>query len=166
MADRNRGAARKPRGVQFKKGNTVAVTHGATSPRMIEARAAEIRERIEAEIAAVPYLTAPDAGIVRRYVWLSAQAQLIQEGLEATGGMVTSRGTERKGALLLMRVHRLLLETEKVLGLGAAPRAGVMRDMSGAHVGRAQVLAIQDRLREKQVRLLESPDDQADTEAS
>lgn len=140
----------KPRGVQFQKGNLAGVKHGATSPRMIEARAAEIRARIESELDQSPVpVIAADGGLRRRYVWLSAQFEMAQERMEATGGMYTSRGTERKGVQLLLRLNRQLGDMEKLLGLGAAPRAGVLRDMSGAHVGKAQVDAIQRRLREK-----------------
>ena len=102
---------------------------------------------MRAELAEVSYLTFPDGSLVRSYCYVTARIELLQEYLEASGGMFTTRGAPKRGAsFMLLLIHRQQ-ELAKVLGLGPAPRAQMAQAMAGAGKDVAMIRAAQDRAR-------------------
>ena len=61
----------------FVEGNVAAVTHGATSERVVDARALEVREQL---VSVAPWITEPHfADAVTRYCRAEARARLLHD---------------------------------------------------------------------------------------
>jgi len=107
-----------------------------------------IRSRVLAELAAVPYLTAPDSSLVERYCFLCAQAEVIEDYFMAIGGFLSEAGKAHPSTTLYTSLVHRIEGLAKVLGLGPNPRTQVLQGM--ANTGKELVLikAAQERMRQ------------------
>lgn len=112
---------------------------------LIQPRADELLGEIMGMASSRPI----DHMVAGRVAFKVAQAERLEKYFDRTGGMVTTRGNPKKGADFYLRLSRQITDDAKVLGIGAAPGAAVMRDTAGARLGMSEVAAIQNRLRNK-----------------
>lgn len=134
----------------IRPGQRLALKHGAYSLKTVEDRMPEIRARLDAELAEVPYLTPPDEGLKRSYCYVTSQRELMEERLEATGGLFTRRGTPRKGAGFLLQLIDRQEKLARSLGLGALARAQTIQAAAAGRRDAADVEARYARMRQKQ----------------
>jgi hypothetical protein len=87
--------------------------------------------------------------VAGRTAFKVAQAEKMEKYFEENGGMFTSRGALKKSADFYLRLSRQITDDAKVIGIGAAPGAAVMRDTAGARLGMAEVDVRLNRLRAK-----------------
>jgi hypothetical protein len=130
------------------------VKHGMHNEAMVEGRAAEISDRMDAELEQVPYLITQDGSLVRTYKKVTSQVELGWEYFERNGGIWTSRGTLKRGAIQLDRLMARQESLAKVLGLGAVPRSQVALAMANTRTADAEVRAAQERLRQRHLKVI------------
>jgi len=140
----------------FEPGNEAALTHGATSPRYIEPRAAEIAEAIlSAEDMAD--LTSPRYRLdVLALARAEAQIERLDKWLGSEVGDLSD--TRRLAAYgLLDKAERRAAGCRTRLGMSPLARARLGRDHAAAGLDAAQLLT---KLREAAERQQEGTDDQ------
>jgi hypothetical protein len=118
-------------------------------PELLKPLADELAAHIAAELALQPQTQPIDMGMVNIHAFMEAEARRRMEYSIRTGGLWTSRGSLKKGGREFLNLVYRIHESAKVLGIGAAPRAGVLRDMADARLGSLEVHAAQERLRAK-----------------
>jgi hypothetical protein len=134
----------------LKPGDRLALRHGAYSLKAIEARLPAIRERLEAELAQVPYITPPDESLKRAYCFVVAQRELMEQYFETHGGLLTLRGSPKKGAFFMLQLIDRQEKLARALGLGALARAQTFHDLSAGRRNQADVEGRYQRMRAKQ----------------
>lgn len=95
-------------------GNTLALRHGATSPREVQPLAEGFHAAI---IEAAPWTSSPAfAGTVQSWAWAEGQALLLRRWLDENG-MLDGEDEERSAARLLDRIEGRLAKLRDQLGL-------------------------------------------------
>ncbi|RZU30473.1 hypothetical protein BKA19_0089 [Blastococcus saxobsidens] len=138
-------------------GNTLALQHGAYSPRKVDPLAAELRAAVLADVS-TDYLRAPRyAPALWAWARAEAQVQLLTEYL-ARAGEETADGVGdleqdrvRSAYLLLHRAEARALSGRRALGLDPLAAARLGRDRAATEVDVARVMAEMDR-REREAR--------------
>jgi hypothetical protein len=122
----------------FAPGNTVALHHGAYSPRKVDPLAAEL---VEQAIAVTDYLAEP-AYRPALWAWGRAEArvQLLEEWL-AEHGQLDDDGKPRPATELLEKLERRAAAERVQLGLTPLARARLGRNVAAAHVDLARLWA-------------------------
>lgn len=141
----------------IKPGERLALKHGMYSRPKIEDRLPEIRAWLEERLAEnpIPNQTV-DEPLRLRYCWLGAQAQVAQEQFDAQGGLYTESGAPKKGAQFLLQIYDRLEKMERIMGIGALPRAQTAQLTANASLNQTAVRDAQERLRARQnLRLIE-----------
>lgn len=134
-----------------KPGDRLALKHGAYSPASLETRFPELEARLERELLANPLPNHEvDAAQRRRWVFLTAQVEAIQEYYRENGGFYTRRGTPKKGVMLLTTLYKALNDLERSMGIGHLARAQVIQAAAAGRRDAADVDARYARMRAKQ----------------
>jgi terminase small subunit-like protein len=120
-----------PRHPDFAAGNTVAVRHGAYSPRRVDPLAAEV---VEQALADVDWLQPCDRPAVWAWARSEARVQLLGEWLAEQGGDVDDDGSVRPAAELLNRLEARAESLRSKLGLDPLSRARLGRDVAATRV--------------------------------
>jgi phage terminase small subunit len=115
----------------FEPGNSVALRHGAYSPRRVDPLAAELVERV---LADTDWLRPCDRPAVWAWARAEARVQLLAEHLAANGGDLADDGSVRPAADLLSRVEAQAQRMRSVLGLDPLSRARLGRDVAATRV--------------------------------
>lgn len=156
-------------------GNTLALQHGAYSPRVIDPLTAEIRASV-LEDPATDYLAAARfAPAVWAWARAEAQVQVLTEYLakaaEAAENGVGDLGQERvrSAYLLLHRAEARALSGRRQLGLDPLAAARLGRDKAAANVDTARLMAElhrqeQERLAAEQAARLSAESERVDGE--
>lgn len=135
----------------FKKGNRLAVKHGAYSIQSVEERYPEVLARIEAELASNPLPGQPvDGSVLRMYARMVARAEMHFEWFDLNGGPLTESGAYRPGWMGLMQLVDRIEKFARLNGIGALPRAQTLQQQANASLNALEVRAAQERLRAKQ----------------
>lgn len=126
----------------FEPGNTMAVTHGAESPRRVEPLAAEM---IAEATEAAPFLSEPSFGPALK-AWARAEARcaLLAAYLDENG-LLDSKGNPRPATRLMTQMETLALKQRTRLGLDAASRAGIEASLTSSAAAQASLEAALDR---------------------
>lgn len=122
----------------FEPGNTVAVRHGAYSPRRVDPLAQEILAAVEGTVS---WWTPADRAQAWRWARLEARCQLLVEHLADLGGDLDSEGNERPASALLTRLELQASNLASKLGLDPLSRARLGRDVAAAQVDVATLMA-------------------------
>ncbi|RZU31162.1 hypothetical protein BKA19_0810 [Blastococcus saxobsidens] len=138
-------------------GNTLALQHGAYSPRVIDPLAEEIRSSVLVD-PATDYLAAPRFSPAV-WAWARAEAQVqvlteyLERAAEAAGDGVGDLDQDRvrSAYLLLHRAEARALSGRRALGLDPLAAARLGRDKAAAHVDTARLMA--ELHRQEQARL-------------
>jgi hypothetical protein len=128
----------------FQSGNTLAVTHGARSPRVIEPMAAELRDRA---LAAAPYLgDARWAGELEAWSRAEARVQVLLAYEDRVGGPLADDGTPRSHLGELHRAETRAQSARDRLGLNPAAAARLASYLASAErsVSLARLMAEDD----------------------
>ena len=147
------------RGNRFgaKPGDRLALRHGAYSPAVLEARFPELEARLERELATNPLPSQEvDSAQKRRWVFLTAQVESIQDFYRDNGGFYTRRGVPKKGVVLLTTLYKSLNDLERSMGIGQLARAQVIQAASAGRRDMAEVEGRYARMRAKQQAALAS----------
>lgn len=140
---RGEGVRYLPDGTRrFAPGHTLSTRHGAHSPRMVDPIAAEL---VEEAVATCDYLREPhyQAEVL---AWARAEARviLVTRFLDERGPL-DPEGKPWPATELLVRLERLAAERRHALGLTPMARARLGRDVAGAQVDFAALMASIDR---------------------
>lgn len=129
----------------FAPGNTVAVKHGAWSPRRVDPLAQELVDVLLAD-QSLGYLSAP-AYRPAVYAWARAEVrvQLLEEHLGDSVGDLTDERTQ-SGYTLLLKFHARAESGRKQLGLDPLSRARLGKDVAQGNA--ADAAAALTRMRE------------------
>ena len=135
----------------------MALKHGMYSRPKIEERLPAIQAWLEERLAENPIPSqSVDEPLRLRYCWLGAQAQIAQEQFDAQGGLYTESGAAKKGAMFLLQIYDRLEKMERIMGIGALPRAQTAQLTANASLNQTAVRDAQERLRQRQaLRLVE-----------
>lgn len=122
----------------FEPGNTLAVTHGANSPRAVEARA----QQLVADVAALDpvWLAAVDAAAVQAWAWAEARCQLYR-GWLAGRDLVQEDGEPWPAEIALQRWERRAADARSALGFDPLSRSRLTKDTAIARAAAASGLA-------------------------
>lgn len=142
----------------FQPGNQLALKHGLFSRLKAEERLPAIRAWLEERLAENPIpAQGVDEPLKYRYCWLSAQAIVAQERFNDRGGVWTDDLNLTKGGDALLRIYDRLEKMERIMGIGALPRAQTAQLTANASLNQTAVRDAQERLRRRQaMRLIES----------
>jgi hypothetical protein len=136
---------------RFAPGNTVALRHGARSPRVVQKRAAEVRDELATVLVEhLPYLTPGDRPLLDLTVDATAKLRLVAEHLDRTSGgsLLDLRGRPRSCAGLYLQLVRQSVQLFDRLGLGPAARASVLGSLGLTGIRHDEaVRQAQERLR-------------------
>ncbi len=130
----------------FEPGHTYSLVHGAESPRVIEAKAAEVREQIR---TIAPWLDEPAyLPAVSRWLRAEARALLLHDHIDAVSsskgtGAVPSRTWEQATAS-----DRLAARLGTDLGLDPIGRARIVATATSAEVGQATLADLAEQGRQ------------------
>lgn len=129
-------------------GNTIALRHGAYSPRKVDPLARELVEQVTGELE---WLTDADAPAVWAWARAEAQVQLLTEYL-MTAAEITEDGVGdldaervRSAYLLLHRAEARAQTGRTRLGLDPLSRAKLGRDVAAGKVDLARAMAEEAR---------------------
>ena len=134
-----------PRHPDFTPGNTVALRHGAWSPRTVEPLAAEL---VEAIAGTVDWWKPADMPSVWAWARTEARCQLLTEYLAVHGGDLDDDGSVRAAADLLTRLEARAESLRSKLGLDPLARARLGRDVASTQVDLARIWADDDEATE------------------
>lgn len=128
-------------GKQFEPGNTVALRHGATSPRKVDPLAVEIVEGTRPDVTW--WRPADEASI---WAWgrLEARIQLLNEYLADRGGDIDDDGSVRPAAEFLRKLEARAESMRGRLGLDPLNRARLGRDVAAQNLDLARLWAAQE----------------------
>jgi hypothetical protein len=135
----------------LKRGDRIAVRHGAYSPTLRKQR----RDQVEREIRELltghlSHLVPSDAPLIDQAVDVATQLRLIREYFDSQGGsLVTARGGVRSSATLYIQLHRLLIQLWDRLGVGPRSQAELMSALGMPAVRELRAADAQRRLRER-----------------
>jgi hypothetical protein len=119
---------------QAEPGNTLAVKHGATSPRQVEPLAAEL---VATTLAAAPFLAEPSfQPAVQAWARAEARCALLATYFDEHG-LLDAQGNPRPATKLMTSLESLALKLRTRLGLDAASRAGIESSLTSTAVSRA-----------------------------
>lgn len=131
----------------FQPGNQLALKHGLFSRLRADERLPAIRAWLEERLAENPIpAQGVDEPLKFRYCWLAAYAISGMEGFNDRGGVWTEDMNLKKGADALMRIYDRLEKMERVMGIGALPRAQTAQLQANANLNQTEVLAAEERL--------------------
>jgi hypothetical protein len=137
MGEPARGYSWEP----FRPGNTVALRHGAWSPRKVEPLAAEY---VETVAGSANWLRDCDAPAVWAWARTEARVQLLSEWLADRGGDLDDEGTVRPAAALLDRLEARAESLRARLGFDPLSRARLGRDTLASELDLARLWAAED----------------------
>jgi Phage terminase, small subunit len=118
-------------------GNTIALKHGAWSPRKIDPLAAEIIEQVTNDLE---WLRPCDRPALHAWARAEARIQLLSEFL-AERGDLDDDGSVRPAADLLTRLETQAAGLRSRLGLDPLSRARLGRDVAASQVDLARLWA-------------------------
>lgn len=122
-----------PRHPDFGTGNTVAMKHGARSPRVVEPVAAALREQA---LKAAPYLADPRwTGELEAWSRAEARVQILLAWEERVGGPLAEDGSPRSHLVELERAERRAQNARDRLGLNPASAARLASYLASAQRG-------------------------------
>lgn len=111
----------------FEAGNEAALTHGAYSPRRVNPRAAEIRERLLAE---APWLAPPAfARSVDALARAEARVELLAEFIDEHG-LLDDDGQPRSALAALEKAEKAAERLRSTMGLSPTSWAGLYRTLA------------------------------------
>lgn len=123
-------------------GNTIALKHGAHSPRLVEPRAQAILDEVLPEVT---WWRPSDLPAARAWATTEARVQLISEWLARAGGeaggLLDGAGGVRSATVLLVRLEAQAANQRARLGLDPLARFKLGRDASAINVDVAQLMA-------------------------
>ncbi|HXN61400.1 MAG TPA: hypothetical protein VN886_13200 [Acidimicrobiales bacterium] len=122
-------------------GNTIAMRHGAWSPRRIDPRAQEL---VDAIAPGVTWWQPCDWPAVWAWARIEARVELLTEWLADKGGDLDADDTVRPAADLLTRLTVQAANMRARLGLDPLSRARLGRDTAAASVDLARLWAADD----------------------
>lgn len=122
----------------FKPGHTLSMRHGAYSPRRVDPVAAEL---VEYAVEVAPYLADPGYALAL-HAWADAEAraQLLRAYVDEHG-LLDEKGRPRPCVGDLHRFERRAAEARTRLGLDPLSRAKLGKDVTGAQVDLARLMA-------------------------
>lgn len=143
----------------FEPGNTVAVSHGAGSPRIVEPLASEL---VTTTVEAAPFLDQPSFHPALK-AWARAEARcaLLAAYLDEHG-LLDEQGQPRPATKLMTQMENLALKQRARLGLDAASRAGIEASLTSSAAAQLSLEAALDRGAEQlRQRMAKSEEEQA-----
>jgi len=135
------GPARGYKWADATHGNTLALRHGAYSPRRVDPLAAELVEQVTGYI---DWLRESDTPALWAWARVEARIQLVSEYLIDQGGDIDGDGTVRPAADLLMRLESKAESMRSRLGLDPLSRARLGRDVAASQVDLARLWATEE----------------------
>lgn len=122
-------------------GNTIALKHGAWSPRKVEPLAAELVEQVALNAS---WLRDYDRPAVWAWARTEARVQLLSEWLADRGGDLDDEGAVRPAAALLDRLEARAESLRARLGFDPLSRARLGRDTVASELDLARLWAAED----------------------
>lgn len=130
-------------GPPFEPGNTVALKHGAYSPRRVDPLATEI---LDAVLPTVTWWQPADMPAVWAWAQTEARIQLIREWLAEQGGDLHDTpeelGAVRSAAAFVVKLETMAARARADLGLTPSARARLGRDTAAGQVDVAKLMAV------------------------
>lgn len=136
------------------RGNRLAVTHGASSARVVAARTEQIVAEWTSPEAGLSLLQPVDHAAIWATASAFAQLERLAEYLEGAGdgglprGIIDARGRERGCARLFLQTYSKVMAGLKDLGGTPGGRAGMAGGIAALR-GAAEADAAQERLRRR-----------------